>query len=106
MAASTWLTSLEPSAPAILIETILALGATPLYCPPDEAPFPAIRPATNVPWPNSSLYGSLPPEKSTPPMTRPARSATLATPVSTTATVTPSPSTPSAHSRSAPTAFG
>ena len=55
MAASTWLTSLAPSAPAILIETILAFGATPLYWPPEEAPLPAIRPATNVPCPNSSL---------------------------------------------------
>jgi hypothetical protein len=30
MAARTWLTSLAPSAPAILIETILDFGATPL----------------------------------------------------------------------------
>ena len=28
-----------------------ALGATPAYCPPDNAPLPATRPATCVPWP-------------------------------------------------------
>ena len=55
MAARTWVMSLEPSRPAILIETSLALGATPLYAPLDEAPLPAMSPATNVPWPKSSL---------------------------------------------------
>ena len=40
-----------PSAPATLIDTSLAPGASPEYWPPEEAPSPAIRPATKVPWP-------------------------------------------------------
>ena len=40
-----------PLAPATLIETRSAPGASPEYWPLEDAPLPAIRPATNVPWP-------------------------------------------------------
>src|SRR5450755_5026036 len=40
-----------PSAPATLIETSRAPGASPAYWLPEEAPLPAIRPATKVPCP-------------------------------------------------------
>ena len=43
--------SVVPLAPATLIDTRSAPGASPLYAPPEEAPSPAIRPATKVPWP-------------------------------------------------------
>ena len=43
--------SVSPFAPATLIDTRLAPGASPEYWPFDEAPSPAIRPATNVPCP-------------------------------------------------------
>ena len=41
----------KTTAPATLIDTRLAPGASPEYRPPDEAPLPAIRPATKVPCP-------------------------------------------------------
>src|SRR4051794_10375274 len=94
IAARTPLTSAEPSRPAIFTERIFALGATPLYWPPDAAPLPAIRPARNVPCPYESAQ-LLSPEKLThgavvvPSASvctctmRPARSGMLATPVST-----------------------
>ena len=43
--------SVEPDAPEALIDTRLAPGASPMYAPPDDAPLPAIRPATKVPCP-------------------------------------------------------
>src|SRR5690242_596238 len=46
-----------PVAPATLIETRLAPGASPGYAPAEAAPDPATRPATKVPWPNSSVQG-------------------------------------------------
>ncbi len=43
--------SVLPLAPATLTDTNPALGASPSYLPLDEAPFPAIKPASNVPCP-------------------------------------------------------
>ena len=40
-----------PVSPATLIDTSRAPGASPEYWPFDEAPLPAISPATNVPCP-------------------------------------------------------
>src|SRR3954454_9843579 len=50
-ASSTSVTSVAPSAPEIFSDTSLAPGATPSIAPEECAPVPAIRPATNVPWP-------------------------------------------------------
>ncbi len=51
MPAMTAETSVAPLAPAILTETILAPGATPMYWPPELVPSPAMMPAMWVPWP-------------------------------------------------------
>ena len=92
-----------PVAPATLTDTRFAPGASPGYCPPDDAPLPAIRPATKVPWPYSSLKGEWPPVRSTPPTILPAKSGRFPLiPVSRTATVTPCPVSPFAARRLAP----
>ena len=51
MPAMTVPMSVIPLAPATLTETRPAPGASPRYWPAEAAPLPAIRPATNVPWP-------------------------------------------------------
>src|SRR5207247_348434 len=98
IAASSVLTSDAPDAPAILTDRSFASGATPFHLPFEDAPLPAMMPATNVPCPKESLQfdspvkflqGLVPPP--TPPFwtwtIRPARSATAAIPVSISATV-------------------
>src|ERR1051326_256860 len=42
--------SVWPDTPATLTATRLAPGASPMYCPPEDAPLAATRPATKVPW--------------------------------------------------------
>src|SRR5665213_3631956 len=79
-----------PLAPATLIDTRSAPGASPVYRPLELAPLPATSPATKVPCPYWSVKGELPPVRSTPPMTRLPKSGRLALmPVSRTATVDP-----------------
>ncbi|CAM5687878.1 hypothetical protein SCANM63S_06630 [Streptomyces canarius] len=71
-----------------------ARGATPRRVPPDAAPLPPTIEATCVPCPKWSSVLALS-EKSTASVMRPARSGWLAsTPVSSTATLTPWPSSP------------
>src|SRR5438067_13675272 len=102
IAASTLLTSAEPSRPAIFTDTNFTSGATPVYAPPELAPLLPMRPAMNVPWPYESLqFGSpekfmqgavcSPRESVVTFLIRPARSPTGAIPVSISATVTPLP---------------
>jgi len=74
---------------------IFAAGATPLikrfeYVPDEDAPLPAIIPATCVPCPNWSFVVPLP-VKSSLYAIRPDRSVTAFTPLSITATPTPEP---------------
>src|SRR5580658_4062498 len=102
----TTLSVVIPVEPATLMETRLAPGATPVYWPFEEAPFPAMIPATNVPWPYWSVF-QLPcchwVLRLTPSTTRPRRSERLASmPVSRTATDTPAPLMPLAHIELAP----
>ena len=65
-----------------------------------------MSPATKVPWPKPSSNGSPSPVRSTPPTSRPAKSASGSIPVSTTATVAPVPSVPASASRVAPVVSG
>jgi len=80
-----------PEAPSALSGMTRASPATP--APPVRLwTAAAMTPATNVPWPWSSEGSASSLTKSTPATQRPARSgASQLTPVSTTATVTPSP---------------
>src|SRR5205814_825342 len=59
--------------------------------PFDDAPLPAMRPATKLPWPNPSDWALPSPLRSTPAFSRVPKSASGAMPVSTTATPTPCP---------------
>ena len=80
--------SVVPVAPATLMATRSAPGASPVYWPPEDAPLPAMRPATKVPCPYCRCKGC-PPLRSTPSTRRPAKSGRWSMPVSRTATVTP-----------------
>src|SRR3954471_19251325 len=97
MAASTLLTSAEPSLPATLTDSTRAPGATPTHLPPDEVPSPAMMPARKVPWPYPSAQDESPEKlaqaatvrlrSSATDTSRPARSGEGVTPVSSRATV-------------------
>lgn len=79
-----------------------APGATPFSTPPDAAPVPAIVEATCVPCPCRSVTSS-PGTKLWLASTLPTRSGcSVSTPVSSTATSTPWPASPPAHTEGAP----
>ena len=94
----------QPSRTHTLPSSSCAPGATPRYWPPEAAPLPAMVDATWVPCPMKSPSCSRPSVKFSDPMIRPDRSGWVAsTPVSSTATVIPEPSSPPAQACGAPT---
>ena len=114
--ATTWGTETSPSRPAALTATIPASGATPrnhsgwsaATAGSASASRPAMMPAMCEPWPFTSTWATsgsaASDDTSTEATTLPgaSRPATGATPVSSTATLTPSPVTPRSHSARAP----
>jgi hypothetical protein len=91
-----------PSSARTLPTSRSAPGATPRSAPPEALPLPPTVDRVCVPWPLRSRAVS-PGTKLTAWLTRPARSGwSRSAPVSSTATLTPAPSTPAAHAAGAP----
>ena len=96
--------SAQPNSTHTLPSSSCAPGATPRNWPPEAAPLPATIDATCVPCPTRSPSSSSPSVKFSDATTRSARSGWVASmPVSSTATVVPEPSNPTAQACGAPT---